>query len=176
MLLNKPRGYTSTRRDPHALRVITDLVKDAGASLNPVGRLDVDTDGLIILTNDGDFHQKMTHPSHHVPKTYLAEVRGLVVEEVTRQLSVGIILEDGLTAPAKVKLLALHMARQGSLVEVVLTEGRKRQVRRMLEAVGHPVVKLTRTKVGNIGIGKLKPGEWRFLSPEEVKGLLALVS
>lgn len=176
VLLNKPRGYTSTRHDPHALRVVTDLVRDVGVSLYPVGRLDIDTEGLLILTNDGDFTFKMTHPSHHVPKTYRAEVRGLVSQETIDQLAKGVLLEDGLTSPAKVSLAVLNTANRGSIVEIVLTEGKKRQVRRMLEAVGHPVVRLARTKFGGIGLGSLKPGEWRFLKPDEVKALLAMAS
>jgi len=176
VLLNKPRGYTSTRRDPHAPRVVTELVKDVAAALYPVGRLDVDTEGLLILTNDGDFTFKMTHPSHQVPKAYRAEVRGLVTQETLRHLAGGVFLEDGFTASAKVSLFALNTARQTSVVNVVIREGRKRQVRRMFDAVGHPVVRLVRTKIGNITIGKLKPGEWRFLTTQEVEGLLAIAS
>ena len=176
VLLNKPRGYTSTRRDPHALRVVTDLVKGIDAALYPVGRLDVDTEGLLILTNDGDFAFKMTHPSHKVVKTYRAEVLGLVSQETLDHLSDGILLEDGMTSPASVELAGLNTVRQTSLVDIGISEGRKRQVRRMFEAAGHPVVKLTRIKIENITLGRLKPGEWRFLKPEEVEALLAKAS
>ena len=172
-LLHKPRGYTSARRDPHAARLVTDLVKDIGVNLYPVGRLDVDSEGLLILTNDGDFAFKMTHPKHQVTKTYRVEARGLVSQEILRQLSRGIILEDGLTAPAKTKLIALNTARQTSIVDITIREGRNRQVRRMFEAVGHPVFRLIRTKIGDLSIGKLKPGEWRFLTREEVESLMA---
>ena len=175
-LLHKPQGYTSTRRDRFASRVVTDLVKDIGVNLYPVGRLDVDSEGLLILTNDGDFTFKMTHPKHQVTKTYRVEARGLVAQEILRQLSRGIILEDGLTAPAKTKLIALNTARQTSIVDITIREGRNRQVRRMFEAVGHPVVRLIRMKIGDISIGKLKTGEWRFLTPEEVESLLAAAS
>lgn len=176
VLLNKPRGYASTRRDPHAARVVTDLVKDAAESLYPVGRLDVDTEGLLILTNDGDFAQKMTHPRHKVPKTYRAEVRGLVPEETLLYLSHGVPLEDGMTFPAKIKPVVLHTARETSVVDITLREGRKRQVRRMFEAVGHPVYKLVRIEFGNLKLANLRPGEWRFLTEQEVEGLLAQAS
>lgn len=174
VLLNKPRGYASTRHDPHAHRTVMDLVKDVGASLYPVGRLDVDTEGLLILTNDGDFAFKMTHPRHRVPKTYRAEVRGMVSQETISHLSRGVLLEDGLTGKAQVELEALHTARQTSVVNISITEGRKRQVRRMLDEVGHPVVKLSRTKLGGITLGRLKPGEWRFLNQREIEDLLTL--
>jgi 23S rRNA pseudouridine2605 synthase len=174
VLLNKPRGYASTRRDPHAPRVVTDLVKDAADSLYPVGRLDVDTEGLLILTNDGDFTLKMTHPRHKVPKTYRAEVRGLVPEETLLYLSHGVRLEDGMTFPAEIKPAVLNTARETSVVDITIREGRKRQVRRMFEAVGHPVIKLARVSFGNLKLANLRPGEWRFLTQQEVEGLLAL--
>ena len=176
VLLNKPRGYTSTRRDPHAPRVVTDLVKDVGEGLYPVGRLDADTEGLLLLTNDGDFTMRMTHPRHKVPKTYRVEVRGLVAQETLLLLARGIMLEDGLTAPAVTKLVALNTAWQTSIVDITIREGRKRQVRRMFDSVGHPVIRLTRTNFGSVSLGKLRPGEWRFLTPEEVESLLALAS
>lgn len=176
ILLNKPRGYMSTRNDPHAPRVVTDLVKDIGIPVYPVGRLDVDTEGLLILTNDGDFTAKMTHPRHKMPKTYRAEVRGLVTQDVLLHLQRGIVLEDGVTAPAKAKLMGLNTAQQTSLVDIVLMEGRNRQVRRMFDAVGHPVVRLARTSVGKMTLGVLKPGEWRFLTAKEVEALLSMAS
>lgn len=176
VLLNKPRGYTSTRRDPHATRVVTDLVKGVNANLYPVGRLDVDTEGLLILTNDGDFAFKMTHPRHKVPKTYRVVVRGHITDEALEQLSKGVLLEDGMTLPAKVKLIGINTAKHESIVEIVITEGRKRQVRRMFDAVGYPVLRLIRTKIGPISLGRLKPGEWRFLNPDEVKALMATAS
>jgi len=174
ILLNKPNGYTSTRRDPHAARVVTDLVKDAGTTLYPVGRLDVNTEGLLLLTNDGDFANKITHPRHHVPKTYRARVHGLVSTNIAKVLAAGIELEDGLTAPAEVSIITKDTIHQESILEIVLTEGKKRQIRRMLDAVGHPVMNLIRTNIGKIGMGKLKPGEWRFLTEMEVEGLRKL--
>jgi len=156
--------------------MVTDLVKDVGVPLYPVGRLDVDTEGLLILTNDGDFTYKMTHPSHQVPKTYRAEVRGLVAEETAHHLSTGVVLDDGITAPARVRLIGVNTARETSILELTIHEGRKRQIRRMLDAVGHPVIRLTRTKIGNLTAGNLRPGEWRFLKPQEVEELLAMAS
>lgn len=176
VLLNKPRGYTSTRMDPHAPRVVIDLVKDIDTTVYPVGRLDVDTEGLLILTNDGDFAAKMTHPRHKVPKTYRTEVRGMVTQDILLLLARGLMLEDGVTAPAKTKMVGMNTARQTSLIDITITEGRKRQVRRMFDAVGHPVMRLVRVQIGNLTLGKLKPGEWRFLTPEEVAGLLSIAS
>jgi 23S rRNA pseudouridine2605 synthase len=176
ILLNKPRGYTSTREDPHAPRVVIDLVRDIDTHVYPVGRLDVDTEGMLLLTNDGDFAMKVTHPKHKIPKTYRVEARGLVSQEILAILARGIMLEDGFTAPAKTKVIGLNTARQSSTVDITITEGRKRQVRRMFETVGHPVVRLTRTKIGNLTLGKLKPGEWRFLAPEEVDALVNMAS
>jgi len=176
VLLNKPKGYTSTTQDPHAKRVIVDLVKDIDAPLYPVGRLDVDTEGLLILTNDGDFTYKMTHPSHQVPKTYRADVRGLVAEQTAHHLATGVVLDDGITAPARVRLIGVNTLRETSVIELTIHEGRKRQIRRMLDTVGHPVIRLTRIKLGNLTVGNLRPGEWRFLKPEEVEELLAMAS
>ncbi|MDI6827079.1 MAG: pseudouridine synthase [Armatimonadota bacterium] len=176
ILLNKPRGYTCTRRDPHAAKVITDLVRDVDIAVYPVGRLDVETEGAIILTNDGDFAFKITHPRFKVPKTYRVEVKGLITQDAINQLKKGVKLDDGTTQPAQIKKVALNTARHTSTVDIVIHEGKKRQVRRMFDAVGYPVIKLTRTKIGNIDIHGLRPGEWRFLTPEEVGSLLAVAS
>lgn len=176
VLLNKPKGYTSTREDPHAPRVVIDLVKDIDTLLYPVGRLDVDTEGMLLLTNDGDFAMKITHPKHKIPKTYRVEARGLVSQDILAILCRGIMLEDGFTAPATSEVIGLNTARQTSMVDITIREGRKRQVRRMFETVGHPVVRLTRTRIGNLTLGKLKPGEWRFLTPEEVAALVHMAS
>jgi len=171
ILLNKPRGCTSTTRDPHARHVVTDLVRSIETPIYPVGRLDVDTEGLLILTNDGDFTYKMTHPSHQVPKTYRAEVRGLVAEQTANHLATGIVLDDGITAPAEVRIVSANTVKGTSVIEVTIHEGRKRQVRRMLDTVGHPVIRLTRTKIGDLKAGSLRPGEWRLLKPAEVRAL-----
>ncbi|MHB1456038.1 MAG: pseudouridine synthase [Armatimonadota bacterium] len=174
ILLNKPRGYTSTRRDPFAKRLITDLVQIAGKQVYPVGRLDVDTEGMIILTNDGDFAFRMTHPKHHVTKRYQVEALGVIPQDALDQLSKGVLLDDGLTAPAITSLRAINTARNTSIVDITITEGRKRQIRRMFFEVGHPLIRLTRTSIGKVLLGRLKPGEWRFLSKDETDGLILL--
>lgn len=172
ILLNKPKGYTSTRRDPHAKRIVTDLIKDIDRSIYPVGRLDVNTEGLILLTNDGDFTFRITHPKHNVPKTYNVTVFGLIQQESIDQLANGVLLDDRFTTPAKIALKAIITSHHMSILNITIKEGRKRQIRRMLEAVGHPVIRLVRTRIGNIHIGKMKPGEWRFLTKQEVDDLL----
>lgn len=124
ILLNKPRGYTCTRRDPHAAKVITDLVRDVDIAVYPVGRLDVETEGAIILTNDGDFAFKITHPKFKVPKTYRVEVKGLITQDAINQLKKGVKLDDGTTQPAQIKKVALNTARHTSTVDIVIHEGK----------------------------------------------------
>ncbi|MBI3910152.1 MAG: rRNA pseudouridine synthase [Armatimonadetes bacterium] len=186
LALGKPAGVVTTREDPHAPRTVLDLIRpglaarlgphaDAiGAGIHPVGRLDADTEGLLLLTNDGEFTYLLTHPRHQVPKTYEAVVSGIPAPETLRQLAAGIPLEGRMTAPARVRLLAVDRDHRRARVEVELHEGRKRQVRRMLAAVGHPVIELRRTRIGNVTLGRLRPGEWRELRPAEVSGLIAL--
>lgn len=168
ILLNKPRGYTSSTSDPHAKLLVTDLLAGLGKRIYPVGRLDVDTEGLLLLTNDGDFSLKVTHPSHHVPKTYQAVISGIIEQDCLEYLSKGVHLDDGVTSPAIIELRDTNPRRNTSTVEITIYEGKKRQVRRMFKAVGHPVIKLKRTKIGNISIGNMKPGEWRYLKNEEI--------
>ncbi len=167
-LVNKPRGVASTRRDPHAERVIVDLVPN-GRILFPVGRLDVDTTGLIILTNDGVLANRLMHPSYGVPKTYVARVRGKVSRRALGTLRQGVDLEDGLTSPAEVNLR--KQSAKTALVEITIHEGRKRQVRRMLGAVGLPVEELHRRRYGPIADKGLEPGGYRELSGDEVEAL-----
>lgn len=176
ILLNKPAGYTSTNFDRFAKRTVLELVADVSANLHTVGRLDVDTEGLIILTNDGDFTFKLTHPKHKINKTYEAVVRGMIKEDKLEKLRKGVVLEDGVTAPADVRLIDVSPDGKLSRVEITIHEGRKRQVRRMFAAVGHKVEKLVRTKIGNIGIGELTPGQWRYLTEDEVKALYELAA
>jgi 23S rRNA pseudouridine2605 synthase len=168
VLVNKPRGVASTRSDPHAERVLVELVPD-GRVLFPVGRLDVETSGLIILTNDGPLANYLMHPRYGVPKTYVARVRGKVPRRVLGQFRTGIELEEGLTAPADAKLL--KQSAKTALVEVVLHEGRKRQVRRMFAAVGLPVEDLHRRRYGPLTDKNLKVGDFRELSGDEVDAL-----
>jgi 23S rRNA pseudouridine2605 synthase len=167
-LLNKPRGVASTRSDPHAERVIVDLVP-GGRALFPVGRLDVDTSGLIILTNDGVLANRLMHPRYGVPKTYVARVRGKVSRKALGTLRQGVDLEDGTTAPADVTLK--KQSAKTALVEITIHEGRKRQVRRMFHSVGLPVEELSRRRYGPLTDKGLEPGGFRELGGDEVEAL-----
>jgi len=168
VLVNKPRGVASTRSDPHAERVLVDLVPN-GRALFPVGRLDVETTGLIVLTNDGRLANYLMHPRYGVPKTYVARVRGRVSKRCLAAFRGGIELEDGPTASADARLL--KQSAKTALVEIVLHEGRKRQVRRMFAAVGLPVEELHRRRYGPLSDKNLKLGEFRDLSAQEVEAL-----
>jgi 23S rRNA pseudouridine2605 synthase len=163
-LLNKPAGVVTTASDPEGRRTVVQLVPDA-PRVFPVGRLDADTEGLLLLTNDGDLTFRLTHPRFGVEKEYLAQVEGNPSPKAVRQLREGVELEDGMTAPAKVSLVPPNALR------ITIHEGRNRQVRRMCEAVGHPVVRLVRTRIGPLAERGLKPGEWRMLTREEVRAL-----
>lgn len=167
-LVNKPDGVVTTASDEAGRPAVIDLV-DAGRRVWPVGRLDIATEGALILCNDGELTYRLTHPSFAVPKTYVAEVRGRVNAGVLRRLSRGVDLDDGPTAPATVHLV--DRVAGGALVEVTIREGRNHQVRRMFEAVGCRVVGLVRTHVGPVALGRLKPGTARRLSPAEVQAL-----
>jgi 23S rRNA pseudouridine2605 synthase len=167
-LLNKPVGVVTTASDPEGRETVIDLV-EASVRIWPVGRLDVDTEGALLLTNDGELTHRLTHPSFGVPKTYLAEVKGVPAARVLRALARGVELDDGLTAPARVELVERYAG--SALVEIEVAEGRHRQVRRMFDAVEHPVRRLVRTAVGPLKLGRLKPGTYRKLSSEEVRAL-----
>ena len=167
-VLNKPAGVVSTADDPEGRPTVVELV-DPAARVWPVGRLDLDSEGLILLTNDGDLTHHLTHPSYEVAKTYVVEVEGSLAPRTARALAKGIELEDGPTAPAEVRIL--ERGARGSVVELILSEGRNRQARRMLEAVGHPVRRLVRTAIGPLKLGRLKPGAHRRLNPAEVAEL-----
>jgi 23S rRNA pseudouridine2605 synthase len=163
--VHKPRGVVSTARDPQGRPTIVSLVPSA-RRLYPVGRLDADTTGLILLTDDGELAHRLTHPSFEVPRTYHAKVRHPPVrEEALKRLREGVDLDDGRTAPARVKRLAADR------VELTIHEGRKRQVRRMLEAVGHPVIALERVRFGPLWLGKLEEGQHRRLTAPEIEKL-----
>jgi 23S rRNA pseudouridine2605 synthase len=167
-LLNKPAGVVSTAKDPQGRRTVVSLVR-TDERLYPVGRLDYDTTGLILLTNDGDLAHRMTHPSFEVPRTYRARVANAPVNEpAIRSLREGVELEDGVTAPAKVRRLSSNH------LELTIHEGRKRQVKRMLEAVGHPVRSLERVAFGPLRLGALEEGEYRELKPAEIEQLRSL--
>ncbi len=168
VVLNKPRGVASTRSDPHAEVAVVDLIP-GGRALFPVGRLDLDTTGVIVLTNDGVLANRLLHPRYGVPKTYVARVRGKVGKRALAALRNGVELEDGRTAPAEVRLL--RQSAKTALVELTIHEGRKRQVRRMLEAVGHPVEELHRRRFGPLTDRGLEVGAWRELNGDEVEAL-----
>jgi 23S rRNA pseudouridine2605 synthase len=163
-LLNKPRGVVTTASDPEGRRTVVELVPDE-PRVFPVGRLDYETEGLLLLTNDGELTHRLTHPSFGVEKTYVAEVEGAPTRAAIRRLREGVELDDGMTAPAKVALT------EPNVVTLTIHEGRNRQVRRMCEAVGHPVVRLVRTRIGPIHDRRLRPGTWRVLTPGEVQAL-----
>lgn len=165
LLLNKPKGYVSTVRDEGGRPTVMDLVSSVKERVYPVGRLDRDTEGLLILTNDGELTYALTHPRHLVEKVYLATVQGLPSDEALAQLCAGILLEDGLTAPARARLLP------DGRVRLAIREGRKHQVRRMLAAVGHMVLELRRVRVGPLDLGDLPTGSFRHLMPREVEAL-----
>ncbi len=167
-LLNKPAGVVSTADDPQGRRTVVDLVP-AERRVFPVGRLDADTEGLIIVTNDGELTNLLTHPSHGVPKEYLAHVEGVPGRAALRRLREGVELDDGVTAPAEVSM------PQDGLIRLTIHEGRNRQVRRMCEAVGHRVIRLVRVRIGPIVDSRLGPGEWRELEPDEVRLLYGAV-
>ncbi len=163
-LLNKPTGTVTTASDPQGRPTVVDLVP-AEPRVFPVGRLDLDTEGLLLLTNDGELANRITHPSHGVEKEYLAEVRGEPSRATLRRLREGVELEDGPTAPAQASLVA------PTLVRLTIHEGRNRQVRRMLDAVGHPVERLIRTRIGPLTDRRLAPGTWRTLTLDELRAL-----
>jgi 23S rRNA pseudouridine2605 synthase len=173
MALNKPKGMVSAMTDPEGRPTVGDLVIDRKERLFHVGRLDADTEGLLLLTNDGELAHRLSHPSFEVPKTYLAEIIGPVQRDVGKRLRAGILLEDG---PVKVDSFKLiDSAANKVLVEVVLHEGRKHVVRRLLAEVGHPVQSLVRTAIGPVFLGSQRPGRLRNLTPQEVGALYALV-
>ena len=171
-LLNKPAKVVTTASDPEGRPTVVDLVP-AEPRVFPVGRLDWDTEGLLLLTNDGDLAHGLTHPSRGVPKTYLAEVSGVPSRGALRQLREGIDLDDGRTAPAKARLA--QTTPTGSALEIVIHEGRNRQVRRMCEAIGHPVRRLVRTRFGPLHGNRLAPGQWRPLTQAEIRALYAAI-
>lgn len=167
ILLNKPVGYVTTLSDPQGRPIVTDLVQSAEERLFPVGRLDLDTEGALILTNDGQFAQKIQHPSHSVTKTYEALVSGFPSSAVLKTLEKGIDLDGKKTAPANFSLISKK--KHSSLLKITLHEGRKRQIRRMCAAAGHPVITLKRIAYGSLFLGKLPKGSYRSLTPKDLK-------
>ena len=171
ILLNKPIGYVTTAKDQFNRDSVLDLVK-TNKRLVPVGRLDMYTSGALILTNDGDFVYKVTHPKHEIEKTYTVTIKGIVKQEEVEILKKGVEIEDYITKPAKVKILKTDEERNQSRLEITIHEGKNRQVRKMCEAIGHKVLALHRSKIAGIGVKDIPLGKWRYLNLKEVKKIL----
>lgn len=172
LLLYKPAGYLTTYRDPRGRPTVYDLIADLGTFVSPVGRLDLDTSGLLLMTNDNQLAERVTNPESHVPKTYLVKASIRLTDEQLQQLRDGIELADGPTRPARVR--RVRDSEKYTHLEITLTEGRNRQVRRMIEALGATVLKLVRVKIGQISIGTLQIGRWRPLTDAEVRALAGM--
>ncbi len=170
ILLHKPRGFITTMSDEMDRKCVAELIKDVPVRVYPVGRLDRDSEGMLLFTNDGEFANAMTHPTKHVPKTYRVTVRPSITEDQITQLTTGIIIDDRKTAPAQVRVVTKEEGRV--VLEIILYEGRNRQIRKMCEAVGLEVARLKRTAIGSIKLGMLKQGAWRELNEDEVRKLM----
>ncbi|HUW60276.1 MAG TPA: pseudouridine synthase [Candidatus Bathyarchaeia archaeon] len=169
IVLNKPRDVVTTAKDTHGRKTVLDLVSGAGARVFPVGRLDMDVEGALLLTNDGELAHRLMHPKFEVEKMYLAWVSGGMTPETAERLAKGVELDDGLTAPAKINII--RQDRDATFIRLTLHEGRKREVKRMCEAVGHPVKTLRRIEFSGIDVSGMRVGEWRHLSRDEVESL-----
>ncbi len=174
LMLNKPAGCITTRSDQRGRPTVMDLVRDLSDTIYPVGRLDLETEGLLLFTNDGDFAYRLLHPSHEIEKTYIAWVKGVPRDAVIQQLRQGVRIPSGTTAPAKVSQLKISKDGHATALEVTIHEGKKRQVRMMFKAVGHPVIRLKRVQIGTLKLGHLPLGAYRLLTSEEVSELLSL--
>ncbi len=172
IMLYKPRGFVTTMNDERGRKCVAELVKDIPARLYPVGRLDKDSEGLLLMTNDGAFANLTMHPSTHISKTYRVTVRSKVSEEQLTTLCTGVMLDDKMTLPAEVKVLTTQPER--TVMEFVIYEGRNRQIRRMCESVGLEVIRLKRTAIGPVKLGMLQPGKWRELNNDEMKKLASV--
>lgn len=171
ILLNKPIGYVTTVKDQFERPSVLDLVK-VKQRVVPVGRLDMYTSGALILTNDGDFVYQVTHPKHEIDKTYTVTIKGIVTEQDVELLKKGVKIEEYTTKPAKVKILKTDLEKNSSRLEITIHEGKNRQIRKMCETVGYPVLALHRSKISGIGVKDLPLGKWRFLSKQEVERIL----
>lgn len=169
ILLNKPIGYVTTVKDQFNRDIVTDLIKGVKVKLLPVGRLDMYTSGALILTNDGDFIYKVTHPKHEIEKTYNVTLSGVIGNEEIETLKTGVKIEDYITKPAGVKILKIDNEKNISRIQITIHEGKNRQVRKMCEAVGKKVLALHRSKIGMLDVKNLKIGEWRYLSKKEIE-------
>ena len=171
ILLNKQIGYVTTVKDQFNRETVMDLVK-VKERIVPVGRLDMYTSGALILTNDGDFVYKITHPKHEITKTYTVTLKGIINNEEIEKLKSGVKIDEYITKPAKVRILKIDLESDTSRIEIIIHEGKNRQVRKMCESIGRKVLALHRSKIGNIGVKDLKIGTWRYLTEGEVKKLL----
>ena len=171
ILLNKPEGYITTVKDQFDRPSVLDLVSDIKERVYPIGRLDYETSGLLLLTNDGDLTYKLTHPKHEVDKTYVARVKGKLTKEEIERFKTGLKIEDYTTAPAKLKVIKYDEQRDSSLLEIKIHEGKNRQVRKMCKAINHPVLRLRRRAMGKIKIGDCEIGKYRYLTEDEIKYL-----
>ena len=183
LMLNKPAGYLTTRRDERDRPTVMDLLTDLPKSIYPVGRLDLETEGLLLFTNDGKFAYRLMHPSHEIKKTYLVWLNGVPTDRALDRLRSGVAIPGGVTSPAKIKQLNVKHAsiptakkkadKNGTVSKfrVIIHEGKKRQVRLMFKAVGHRVIRLKRTRIGTLELGNLPQGQYRFLTPTEVANL-----
>lgn len=173
ILLNKPIGYVTTANDQFGRDTVLDLLKKVNRRVVPVGRLDMFTSGALILTDDGDFIYKVTHPKHEITKTYTVTVRGIVGESEVQKLRDGVIIDnDYTTKPADARIIKIDREKNQSRMEIRIHEGKNRQVRKMCEAIGRKVLALHRTKIGDVGVKDLKIGTWKYLTPNEVKSIL----
>ena len=174
LMLNKPAGCITTRSDQRGRPTVMDLVRDLSDTIYPVGRLDLETEGLLLFTNDGDFAYRLLHPSHEIEKTYIAWVKDTPRTDVIQELRRGVRIPSGTTAPAKIRRLKTSKDGRSTKFEITIHEGKKRQVRMMFKAVGHPVIRLKRIQIGTLKLGHLPLGKYRFLTSEEVAELLSL--
>lgn len=172
VVLHKPKGVVTTAKDTHCRKTVMDLLPGVTARVFPVGRLDMDVEGAVILTNDGELAYRLMHPKFEIDKVYVACVQGHMTSEEAARLAHGVELDDGATAPARVRILGTHPGH--TRLELTLHEGRKHEVKRMCAAVGHPVTHLRRESTGGIHVRDLRPGEWRYLNPREITALRGL--
>lgn len=171
ILLNKPIGYVTTTKDQFNRKTVLDLLTGINKRVVPVGRLDMYTSGALILTNDGDFTYKVTHPSHEITKTYTATLRGIITDDEVKRLREGVKIENYITHPAKVRILKTDIENNISRIEITIHEGKNRQVRKMCDSIGRNVMALHRSKIGELDVKDLKIGEWRYLTSSEIKDI-----
>lgn len=174
IMLNKPEGYVTTVKDQFDRKSVIDLIKGVGARVYPIGRLDYETSGLLLLTNDGDLTYKLTHPKHEVDKTYVATVKGIPNESEINNFEKGLYIEDYKTAPAKIKIVKKNIEKNYAVCEIKIHEGRNRQVRKMCRAINHPVMNLRRKAMGKIVLKDVEIGQYRYLTNDEVNYLKKL--